>query len=109
VAATMLVVIAGWVLFRSPTPGRALALYAGMIGLHGLGPSAAFGWQAGGLERILLAFALLAVYAGPWLARRLAPSSLPPLAARAVVVPLFVLALLRTAAVSFAPFLYFQF
>jgi hypothetical protein len=61
------------------------------------------------------------VYVGPRLARRLAPSPAPdlatasggalrlPLTARAAVVPLFVLALLRTAAVSFTPFLYFQF
>jgi hypothetical protein len=88
----------------------------------------------------VLALALAAVYAGPWLARRLAaapaaaaaplpgPAStaalpaaadgrargpaggpLPPLAGRLAVLPLFVLALLRTAAVSFSPFLYFQF
>ncbi len=113
VVPTMLVVIAGWVLFRSPTLSAALRLYAGMIGLHGLDLSAGLRWQLGGLELAALGFALAAVYAGPWLARRLAPASegtlYPPLAARAAVVPLFVLALLRTAAVSFSPFLYFQF
>jgi alginate O-acetyltransferase complex protein AlgI len=129
VVPTMLVVVVGWVLFRSPSLSAALRLYAGMIGLHGLGLSAGLRWQLGGLELAVLAFALVAVYAGPWLARRLAPASMTafspgagpapvsasggmlqlPLAARMAVVPLFVLALLRTAAVSFTPFLYFQF
>jgi alginate O-acetyltransferase complex protein AlgI len=120
VAATMLVVVVGWVLFRSATLREALSLYAGMIGLHGLGLSAALGWQIGGLELAVLALAGLSVYAGPWLARRFAPApgapGLPgspavaaPLAGRLAVVPLFALALLRTAAESFSPFLYFQF
>jgi alginate O-acetyltransferase complex protein AlgI len=140
VAATMLIVIAGWVLFRSPTLGAALLQYAGMIGLHGLGLGAQLRWQLGGLELAVLALALAAVYVGPWLGRRLspeaasaaapiaaAPSAAPaaaagataaragawvlqwPLAARLAVVALFVLALLRTAAESFSPFLYFQF
>jgi alginate O-acetyltransferase complex protein AlgI len=118
VAATMLVVIVGWVLFRSATLREALSLYAGMIGLHGLGLSAALGWQIGGLELAVLALACFSVYAGPWLARRFAPASgapglegsvADPLAGRLAVVPLFALALLRTAAESFSPFLYFQF
>ena len=121
VAATMLVVIVGWVLFRSATLREALSLYAGMIGLHGLGLSAGLGWQIGGLELAVLALAGLSAYAGPWLARRLAPASGAPgfegapagaasvPAGRLAVVPLFVLALLRTAAESFSPFLYFQF
>jgi alginate O-acetyltransferase complex protein AlgI len=122
VAATMLVVIVGWVLFRSATLREALSLYAGMIGLHGLGLSAGLGWQIGGLELAVLGFAGLSAYAGPWLARRFAPASGAPgfagaparavhlfLAGRLAVVPLFVLALLRTAAESFSPFLYFRF
>jgi hypothetical protein len=81
------------------------------------------------MELAALAFALLAMYAGPWLAQRFTPAKAPgpahgsspapapasqravhlPLAGRMAVVPLFVLALLRTAAESFTPFLYFQF
>ncbi len=118
VAPTMLVVIVGWVVFRSPTLGAALRLYAGLLGFNGLTLSAELRWQLGGLELAVLAFALLAVYAGPWLARRFAPAAAgpgsfsipyPALAGRLVVLPLFVLALLRTAAESFSPFLYFQF
>jgi alginate O-acetyltransferase complex protein AlgI len=128
VVPTLLVVIVGWVLFRSPSLSAALRLYAGLIGLGGLGLSAGLRWQLGGLELAVMAFALVAVYAGPWLARRFAPAPLArspaggpglapasggpwqlPLAARMALVPLFVLALLRTAAVSFTPFLYFQF
>jgi alginate O-acetyltransferase complex protein AlgI len=118
VAVTMLVVIVGWVLFRSATLRGALALYAGLIGLNGLALSAELSWQLGGLELAVLAFAFLAVYAGPWLARRAAPAAADPsswsafqpsLASRVAVIPLFVLALLRTAAESFSPFLYFQF
>ena len=111
-------------------------MYAGMIGLHGLPLSADMRWQFGGMELAALGFALLAVYAGPWLVRvsapaprtaaagsraapaglRAAAAGLPvpdssglALAGRLAVVPLFVLALLRTAAVSFTPFLYFKF
>jgi alginate O-acetyltransferase complex protein AlgI len=126
VAVTMLVVIVGWVLFRSATLRGALTLYAGLIGLNGLALSAELGWQLGGLELAVLGFAFLAVYAGPWLACRFAPASAgasrsptgmsapwstfhPSLAGRMAVLPLFVLALLRTAAESFSPFLYFQF
>jgi alginate O-acetyltransferase complex protein AlgI len=129
VLATMLVVVAGWVLFRSPTLSAALRLYAGMIGLNGLSLSAGLRWQLGGMELAVLAFALLAVYTGPWLAQRFTPANAPgpahgsssapapasrsalllSLAGRMAVVPLFALALLRTAAESFAPFLYFQF
>jgi alginate O-acetyltransferase complex protein AlgI len=114
VAPTMIVVIVGWVLFRSPTLSAALRLYAGMIGLNGLGLGAELRWQLGGLELAVLAFAFLAAYAGPWLARRLAPAASEgalqlPLAGRMAMVALFVLALLRTAAESFSPFLYFQF
>jgi alginate O-acetyltransferase complex protein AlgI len=113
VAPTMLVVVVGWVLFRSASLAGALRLYAGMIGLHGLGLSAALRWQLGGLELAVLGCALAAVYAGPWLARRLASVRQAGdswvLAGRVVVIPLFAVALLRTAAASFAPFLYFQF
>jgi alginate O-acetyltransferase complex protein AlgI len=106
------------VLFRSPTLSAALRFYAGMLGLNGLALSAELRWQLGGLELAVLAFAFLAAYAGPWLARRLAPARTAgarawalqwPLAGRMTMIPLFVLALLRTAAESFAPFLYFQF
>jgi alginate O-acetyltransferase complex protein AlgI len=118
VAATMLVVLVGWVLFRSATLSGALRLYAGMIGLNGLALSAELRWQLGGLELAALGFALLAVYAGPWLVRRAgAPAAAgasiqawdPVRVGRLAAIPLFLAALLRTAAVSFSPFLYFQF
>ena len=116
VAATMAAVIVGWVLFRSTSVQAALAMYAGMIGLHGLGVSDALRWQLGGPELAVLALALVAVYAGPRLARRGASPAAaspgpwdPSLAGRIAVIPLFLLALLRTAAESFSPFLYFQF
>jgi alginate O-acetyltransferase complex protein AlgI len=111
VAATMAVVIVGWVLFRSTSLRQALGMVAGMIGLHGLRLSGAFRWQLGGLELVVLALALLGVYVGPWLARRAAWRGTwePALAGRLAVIPLFLLALLRTAAESFSPFLYFQF
>ena len=120
VAGTMAVVIVGWVLFRSATLAGALRVYAGMIGLHGLALSADMRWQFGGMELAVLGFALLAVYLGPWLLRLRAPAAPPSpessqdssnllLAGRLAVIPLFVLALLRTAAESFSPFLYFKF
>jgi alginate O-acetyltransferase complex protein AlgI len=111
VAATMVVVIIGWVLFRSGSLKEALGMAAGMIGLHGFALSGAFRWQFGGLELAVLALALLAVYLGPWLARRAASwaSWQPVLAGRLAAIPLFLLALLRSTAESFTPFLYFRF
>ncbi len=111
VAATMVVVIFGWVLFRSASLKEALAMASGMIGLHGFALSSAFRWQLGGLELAVLALAFAAVYVGPWLARRAASwaSWQPALAGRLAAIPLFLLALLRSTAVSFTPFLYFRF
>jgi alginate O-acetyltransferase complex protein AlgI len=107
----MAVVIVGWVLFRSGSLREALGMLAGMVGLHGFALSGAFRWQLGGLELAVLALALLTVYVGPLLARRVTSwgSWEPALAGRLAVIPLFLLALLRTTAESFTPFLYFRF
>ena len=105
-----------------------LGVYAGLIGLNGLGPSDALGWQLSPLALSVLGLALAGMYAVPALSRRLRGredrrggpregGGVPASAvgarlvavARAAVVPAFLLAILKLAADSFTPFLYFQF
>ena len=119
VTLTLLAVMAGWVLFRAPSLSAAAAMYAGMLGLHGAGVSDAFAWQLGGPALAALAAAIGLVAAPP--ARRpeggggsaqaaagRGPAALAGLSSLAVV-PLFLLGLLKLAADSFSPFLYFRF
>lgn len=44
-ALTMLAVVIGWVVFRAPDLATAFRMYAGMLGLHGLGLSDMLAWQ----------------------------------------------------------------
>jgi alginate O-acetyltransferase complex protein AlgI len=88
-------------------------MYAGMIGLHGFAPSAEMAWQVSRLSLAMLAVALVAVWPGRWLAGLIAAAA--PSGARVVerawiaLVPLFVIALLKVLAESYAPVLYGQF
>lgn len=113
VALTSLAVLLGWVMFRAPTLAAAGGIYAGMIGLHGLGVSAEMAWQVSRLSLVMLAAALIAVWPGQWLAGRLAAAA--PWGVRLVerswiaLLPLFALALLKVLAESYAPVLYGQF
>jgi alginate O-acetyltransferase complex protein AlgI len=79
-AATMAAVIVGWVLFRSASVQAALAMYAGMIGLHGLGVSDALRWQLGGPE--------LAVQMAEQTATSLAPAAATEAALAGVMPPM---------------------
>jgi len=119
VVRTMLLVLVGWVLFRSPDLRAAGSMYAGMIGLRGLGVSDSLRWQLSPMALSVLGIAFLGVYAVPLLRRRLSAGRRLPdpaqgwsgflLAGRAAVAALFVLALLKVSADSFSPFLYFRF
>jgi alginate O-acetyltransferase complex protein AlgI len=114
VASTMLLVVAGWVMFRSPDVGHAAAMYAGMIGLHGLAASDALSWQLSRAAVAALAIGLALIYLAPLASRRRRRASLPlpaaqPYAAGLAVVPLFLLGIVKLSAESFSPFLYFKF
>ena len=113
---TMLLVNAGWVLFRAPSLAAALGVFAGMIGLNGAGLSPALAWQIEALSIAALAAAIVSVYAGPWLSRRtealhgVAPAwRLAALGLRLLLLPLFLLAVVRIIAGTPAVFLYGKF
>jgi alginate O-acetyltransferase complex protein AlgI len=110
---TMLLVLIGWVLFRSPDLRTAGSMYAGMIGLKGLALSDALRWQLSPMALTVLAVAVVGMYVVPLVRERLSAAGggwlRSVLLGRAAVVPLFVLAALKMSADSFSPFLYFRF
>ncbi|ESQ90019.1 poly(beta-D-mannuronate) O-acetylase [Asticcacaulis sp. AC460] len=107
--ATILIVLAGWVLFRAANLGEALTVYAGMLGFHGLAP--ADGWSVSLTQVTFLAIALTVVGLGvrqAWTGRGYVPARGSRL--ELFVLPLLlILSLTRLSASSFSPFLYFQF
>jgi alginate O-acetyltransferase complex protein AlgI len=113
IAVTMILVIVGWVLFRASSLEGAARMYAGMIGLSGAGLSAELRWQIDGMAVAALAVAFAGVYCRPLLADRLA--GLPEKWRRAaegltlVLVPLFLLGIVKLMAGSSPLFLYGRF
>jgi len=100
-------------------------MYGGLFGLQGIGPREVLQVEFGLFPLVMLALSLLLVYIGPYLKGR---SVLPAPAdagrvlgrlsylssyglayARLFLIPLFLLGVLKLAAESFSPFLYFQF
>jgi alginate O-acetyltransferase complex protein AlgI len=110
-ARTMLLVLFGWVLFRSPDLQTAGSMFAGLIGLRGLALSDQLRWQLSPSALVILGATVVGIYAVPLLGRKLAagegPLSLR--AGRTAAVLLFVLSILKMSADAFSPFLYFQF
>ena len=115
VATTFLLVLIGWVLFRSADLPQAFGIYAAMLGANGWGLSPELAWQVTPRAAVTLAVAYLVIWfpvgdlaaragsAAAWIARVGVP------ALRWGLVPLFVLGVLRTIADSHSPFLYFRF
>jgi alginate O-acetyltransferase complex protein AlgI len=113
VALTSIAVAVGWVLFRAPTVSAAAAMYAGMVGAHGLGVSPDLSWQLSRLSLGILAAAVAGTWLGPWVMSRLAAGGRLARAAAenawVALLPLFVLGLLKVLAESYAPVLYARF
>jgi len=108
----MTLVLAGWILFRSPDLATAADLAAGLVGVHGLGLSNAMAWQVDGLAVAALVLGAVFIYAGPALERSMRRPGIPVLAVRtrdAAVSLLFVAGVVKLVAESYSPFLYFQF
>jgi alginate O-acetyltransferase complex protein AlgI len=132
---TLLIVLVGWVAFRSSDMAQTVDMWSGMVGVHGF----AIGYEAlSQISReslVLLALAILVAAFEPQLntlARRMyypgdsyiaatslpaGPLPAPPMTATTTLLPvaalcltgLLILVLLRLAEQSFSPFLYFQF
>lgn len=111
--ATVLVVMLGWVLFRSESFAGATTLYAGLFGAYGLGVPPEIAWQlpTGGLVALTVGWALVVVE--PRLRDAASDAGSRPVWLSGVVrfsaYVVFVASLLRVLASSYSPFLYFQF
>lgn len=108
----LVVVVLGWVLFRSPTFAVAMSIWRGMAGLNGasasMGPELARVWTGG--QGALMAGALVLSVVGP--PRIGAPPFWTPVAGlvRGVVVAaLLALCILAVAGDGYSPFLYYRF
>ncbi|MBK6895628.1 MAG: MBOAT family protein [Alphaproteobacteria bacterium] len=116
---TLVFVMIGWVLFRAHTLGDAIVMYQGMAGLQGIGISDALGWQVKGMQIVALIGGIALIFTMPYFERGRTPVELskgssamkttPNLLMQAVVGGLFVIAVSRLLAMSYSPFLYFQF
>ncbi|GGS26012.1 MBOAT family O-acyltransferase [Deinococcus knuensis] len=112
---TMILVIIGWVMFRADSVPDAFRMYRGMLGLNGMGLSDTLAWQVKPSVLVSMVLAAVLVYLAPYWGNRVGDvgSRLlrPRLAVGATVVllPLFVLAIMKLSAQSYTPFLYFQF
>ncbi len=116
---TMLVVMIGWVMFRAHSVENALSFYGAMAGLGGFAIGDQLAWQIKGASLTALAAGVALVFLMPlWqrnrekirlsdngFAVRVAPSR--PL--QIAIALLFAAAITRLVAMSYSPFLYFQF
>jgi alginate O-acetyltransferase complex protein AlgI len=109
---TLLLVMFGWLIFRARHGGQVLAFFAGLAGLQGWGFSDVISWQISSLSLLALGLGWLCVICEgrtgghnktliPWCG--LAANR------QLLVLPFFILGLLKLMAESFSPFLYFQF
>jgi alginate O-acetyltransferase complex protein AlgI len=112
---TMLAVVAGWVLFRSPDFGTALDFYAGMLGQSGFAIRPEVDWQLSRESIAILVLAIVIIYTEPSLRRAVSERQLatsPGTASQmiaAVTGAVAILSVLRISDQSYSPFLYFQF
>jgi D-alanyl-lipoteichoic acid acyltransferase DltB (MBOAT superfamily) len=117
-AQTFLFVMIGWVMFRSPTVGNALAMYRGMIGANGLPLSDVVAWQIKTIQlcALAIAYAIIAkgaldvwkINTGRWMMPQRSARAVPALAS-AGWLAILTLSVAKLSADSFSPFLYFQF
>ena len=117
---TLLLVMLGWVMFRSLDVHSALDMYRGMIGLNGLAMQPDIAWQIKNFALASLAVGVVVVFIEPWFnrtfpAERLIHMQLSPstggvaLAATGIVCFLGMVSILKLTADNDSPFLYFQF
>ncbi|MDA1101270.1 MAG: MBOAT family protein [Proteobacteria bacterium] len=110
---TVLIVLMGWVVFRSSDISSALQFYAGLAGAHGTGLSGELLWQTQGYSMALLVIGSLLIIIPARVRDRLV-ESLPATNAsgwmrEAALATLVILSLSRLQYQSYTPNLYFQF
>jgi alginate O-acetyltransferase complex protein AlgI len=105
----LVVVVAGWVLFRAGSFDQALEFYNSMF-LFRNGPEAVFHPLTRYLDAYAIVVAAVAIPISvglrPWLERRFAPGAM---ASEVRFWALFVLAIVSVGAASYSPFIYFRF
>jgi alginate O-acetyltransferase complex protein AlgI len=115
---TLILVMIGWVLFRSEDLNQALDFYQGMIGLQGIGISDAFSWQNKNEALFFLSIGWFIIFIQPKFfeyRQKINGSNAMkttgyqrPLVSITIIV-LFIVSVLKLTAESYSPFLYFQF
>jgi alginate O-acetyltransferase complex protein AlgI len=118
-ALTLLAVMLGWVLFRAPDVESAFSFYAAMAGTKGIPVSDVFHWQIKGVSLCALAAGITVVFLQPFFARyresvmlskeSVAVKSQMPVYLQLMAIGFFLVAVTRLLAMSYSPFLYFQF
>lgn len=112
-ALTFLLVMLGWVMFRSANVAEAARMYAAMFSFDGLGFSDLYESSITRLQlaTLALAFAVIAVRGLRFYVKPLdwSLADWRKLSAVSLLIPLFLLSVLRLSAQSYSPFLYFQF
>lgn len=115
---TLFFVIIGWVLFRADNIGQAFSFYEGMMGMNGFAITDMMQWQVTYQSLTCLAIAWLIIFLHPkFLDFRKEIEGIPAMKTigyqKPVIVTatfgLFMLAVMKIAADSYSPFLYFQF
>lgn len=116
---TLIIVIIGWVMFRAHSVDAAFSFYEAMIGLNGTNISDSLEWQIKGTQLIALGAGVLLVFIMPIFERSRTPVTLskgsvamqahPNLLMQSIICSLFIVAVSRLIAMSYSPFLYFQF
>ncbi len=113
VALTFLLVISGWVLFRSPEIAGAITFYKSMFGFNGFaGLSDRTDWRIGGYSLAALIAGYLLVFAVPAIQAAAGKSHFKEsrdIRIHIFVALLFILGVVKLIAQSYSPFLYFQF
>jgi alginate O-acetyltransferase complex protein AlgI len=113
VARTMFLVVIGWVMFRAGSLEVAGNMYAGMIGLNGIGLRNRVIWQLDGFSLTVLSVTFVLIFLMPWVREKLIAAGegirRGAAAVQYTVIPLFLLSILKVIADSYSPFLYYQF
>lgn len=115
---TLLFVVMGWVIFKAENLTQALSFYKGMIGLNGFQTSEAFSWQVSNESLFFLSLAWILIFIhSKFLDFREKIDNSVAMKTKAYLRPfiaiatlfLFIIAIIKLAAGSYSPFLYFQF